>query len=97
MRKRLFLTLALMLSLFKMYAKEKSSHIQPPPLKIGYTNMEYILSCLPETKAIKSEYASFEKQLNKRLEAGVEDLQQKGQAFERGYEAMTEAERNQKN
>ncbi|HAN49662.1 MAG TPA: outer membrane chaperone Skp [Amoebophilaceae bacterium] len=96
MQKKLFLTLALMLSLCKLYAKEKSSHIQPPPLKIGYTSVEYILGFLPETKAIKSEYTSLEKQLKNQLEARVGDFQQKVQAFQQGYEAMTEAVRNQK-
>ncbi len=96
MQKRFFLTLALMLSLFKLYAKEKSSHIQPPPLKIGYANMEYIFTSLPEAKAMQSECATFEKQLNNQIKAGIEDFQQKRQVFEQSYEAMTEAVRNQK-
>lgn len=96
MQKRVFLTLALMLSIFKLYAKEKSSHIQPLPLKIGYADMEYILIRLPETKAMQSECATFEKQLNNQIKAGMEDFQQKRQVFEQSYEAMTEAVRNQK-
>jgi outer membrane protein len=96
MQKRVFLTLALMLSIFKLYAKEKSSHIQPLPLKIGYVNMEHILIRLPETKAMQSECATFEKQLNNQIKAGIEDFQQKRQVFEQSYEAMTEAVRNQK-
>ncbi len=95
-KKRLFLILALMLSLFKLNAKEKSPNIQPPSLKIGYTNVEYIFSTLPEIKTIESEHASFEKQLNNQLEARVEAFQKQAQAFQQGYEAMTEVVRNQK-
>jgi outer membrane protein len=95
MKKKLCLTLALLLSLFNLYAKEKPSHIRPLPLKIGYADMEYIFDALPEKKTIESEYTSFEKQLNNQLKAGIEDLQQKAKTLEQGYETMTEAVRNQ--
>lgn len=92
MQKKIFLTLALILSLFKLYAKEKS----PAPLKIGYADVEYILGFLPESKTIESEYASFEKQLQKQLETRIGEFQQKFKAFQQGQEAMTEAVRNKK-
>lgn len=92
MQKKIFLTLALILSLFKLYAKEKS----PASLKIGYADVEYIIDLLPETKTIKSEFASFEKQLQKQLETRIGEFQQKAEAFQQGQEAMTEAVRNKK-
>jgi outer membrane protein len=95
-KKRLFLILALMLSLSKLYAKEKFSHIQSPPLKIGYTNVEYLLGFLPEAKIIASEYASFEKQLNNQLGDKLEELQKQAQAFQQGQGAMTEEVSNKK-
>jgi outer membrane protein len=83
--------------LFKVYAKEKLPNIpQSSPLKIGYTNVEYILGLLPEAKMIASEYASFEKQLNNQLIAKIEAFQKQADAFEQGKEVMTEAARNQK-
>jgi|688.fasta_scaffold319263_2 outer membrane protein len=97
MQKRSFLILVLLLSLFKVYAKEKLPNIpQSSPLKIGYTNVEYILGLLPEAKMIASEYASFEKQLNNQLIAKIEAFQKQADAFEQGKEVMTEAARNQK-
>lgn len=97
MQKRSFLILVLLLSLFNVYAKEKSTNIpQSPSLKIGYTNVEYILGFLPETKMIASEYASFEKQLANHLEAKIEAFQKQVHAFEQGRESMTEAAKNQK-
>jgi len=96
MQKKLFLTLALLLSLTKLDAREKSPSKQSAPLKIGYTNMDYILGFLPETKTIRSEYTSFENQIKNQLEARMEEFQQKAQAFQQGHEAMTEAVRNKK-
>lgn len=96
MQKKMFLTLALILSLFQLYAKGKSPRIQPSSLNIGYTNVEYILGFLPETKAIEAEYTSFESQLKNQLDARVKEFQQKVQGFQQGYEAMTEAVRNKK-
>jgi outer membrane protein len=92
MQKKIFLMLAFVLSIFKLYAKEKS----PAPLKIGYADVEYILGFLPESKTIESEYASFEKQLQKQLEPRIREFQQKVKAFQQGQEAMTEAVRNKK-
>lgn len=46
-------------------------------LKIGYTNVEYILTLLPESKQIESELSSFEKQLSSRIQAKITDYQTK--------------------
>lgn len=96
MQKKFFFTLVLTLILFRIDAKEASPNTRTPPLKIGYTNIEYVLSFLPETKKIESEYISFEKQLKNQLDAKIEEFQQKAQTFQQGYEAMAEAVRKQK-
>jgi outer membrane protein len=100
MQKKIFLTLALVLSMADLYAKEKSPSAHSAPVKVGYANVEYIFSFLPEKKTIASEYTSFEKQLQKQLqkqiEAKSEEFQQKAKAFQQGYEAMTEAVRSKK-
>lgn len=89
MKNRLLLTLACVLVLSNIQAKDK-------PLKIGYTNLDYILSLLPETKSIEADYKSFEKQVKNRLEAKVGEFQEKLQALEKGYETMTDPVRKQK-
>ena len=89
MKNRLLLTLAFVLVLPNLQAKDK-------PLKIGYTNLDYILSLLPETKRIETDYKSFEKQLKNRLEAKVGEFQEKLQALEKGYETMTDPVRKQR-
>ena len=96
MQKKLLLALTLMLSLVKLHAKEKTPHTPSLSFKIGYSNMEYVLGFLPETKIIESEFTSFEKQLQTKIEGQLETLQQKAQAFQEGYEKMTKAERNKK-
>ena len=96
MQKKMFLTLILTALLFSAEAQEALPPTQPSPLKIGYTNVEYILSFLPETKKIESEYVSFENQLKNQLAAKLEEFQQKVQTVQQGLEAMTEAVRNQK-
>ena len=96
MKKKIFFTLILTLSLAKLHAKDKSPSVQPVNVKIGYTVVEAILDFLPEIKIIRSECESFEKQLQKQLDIRARELQQKSQAFEQGYEAMTEETRNKK-
>ena len=98
MQKKIYSTLILMLLAFGAHAKKTASTNakETAPLKIGYTNIEYILSFLPETKGIESELASYEGQLKKKLKANVEEFQKKVQAFQQGYETMTEPARNKK-
>ncbi len=96
MKKRSFLILTLTSIWFHLYAQDQALPTQEKPLKIGYTNIEYILGFLPEARGVESECKSFEKQLENQLEAKVGEFQQKVQAFQQGYETMTEAVRNQK-
>lgn len=96
MQRKILLVLTLMLSLCTLHAKEKAPHAPSLPFKIGYVNVEYVVGLLPETKIIKSEYTSFEKQIQNKLEGRLETLQQKAQAFQEGYETMTEALKEKK-
>jgi outer membrane protein len=65
-------------------------------MKIGYANMEQLLSSLPEMKKVESEFASFDKQLKTHLETQFNDFQKKVEAFRQHYESMPEAERTRK-
>jgi outer membrane protein len=97
MQKKILLTLALVLSMAKLYAaKEKHLSTQPSPIKIGYVHVGYLLDYLPEIKTIESELRSFDKQLKKQLEAKSDEFQKKFKVLQEGYEAMTEAVRNKK-
>lgn len=65
-------------------------------VKIGYTNVDYIISLLPETKQIESEIKAFEKQLTTNLQAKYQEYQTKAEAFQRGAASMSEVVRADK-
>ena len=46
-------------------------------LKIGYTNVDYILSLLPEAKEIEAELAAYQKQLESQLQSKMQEFQTK--------------------
>lgn len=66
------------------------------PLKIGFTNVDYILSQLPEAKQIESEYKAYEAQLQKQLQSKIQEFQQKVEKFQKEAATMAEAVRNDK-
>ncbi len=59
-------------------------------LKIGYTNVEYILSFLPETKQVQSEVAAYGTQLQNQLQSKITDFQSKADAFQKTAATMTD-------
>lgn len=46
-------------------------------LKIGYTNVDYILSLLPESKEIEAELSAYSKQLQSQLQSKMQEFQTK--------------------
>ena len=96
MLKKLFLTATLLLSLSTLHAKEKSKKTQPSSLKIGYANVDYIVTSLPEVEGIMSECESLGKQLNNKIEASMEELRKKEQALEQDAATMNEAQKKKK-
>jgi outer membrane protein len=68
MKSKLILTTGLMLLGLNVFAQS------PNQLKIGYTNVEYIVTQLPEYVTIESELKSFGTQLQKQLESKVQTL-----------------------
>ena len=60
-----------------------SAKAQDTGVKIGYTNVEYILSNLPEAKQIEAELKDYEKQLSTQLESKAADFQAKAEDFQR--------------
>jgi outer membrane protein len=65
-------------------------------LKIGYTNVEYVLSLMPETKSVDSEYKAYEAQLQNQLKAKGEELQTKLATYQQAAAGMTELVRADK-
>lgn len=46
-------------------------------LKLGYTNVDYILSLLPEAKEIETELSAYSKQLESQLQSKMAEFQEK--------------------
>jgi outer membrane protein len=68
MKTKLILTTGLMLLGLGVFAQSSNQ------LKIGYTNVEYVVTQLPEYKNIESDLKSFGTQLQKQLESKVQTL-----------------------
>jgi len=75
-----FILAGLFSALFIQNANAQTS----APIKIGYTNVEYILSMLPETKQIETDLQSYEKQLNAQLESKYQEYQRKLEEYQKG-------------
>ncbi|AKD02519.1 OmpH family outer membrane protein [Pontibacter korlensis] len=58
------------------------------PLKIGYTNVEYILLQLPESKQIESQLKDHSTQLENQLKNKYAEYESKLQAYEKGAATM---------
>lgn len=65
-------------------------------LKIGYTNIEYVLSLMPEAKQIESELANYEKQLGTQLQAKYGDYQAKVADYQKNAATFTDVVRADK-
>lgn len=73
-----------------------SVNAQSAPLKIGYTNVDYILSKLPEAKQIESELKTHEEQLGAQLQAKMKEFEGKYKTFMETQESLTPVIRNDK-
>lgn len=61
---------------------------QTAPLKIGYTNVDYVISQMPESKQIESQLKDYSTQLKNQLDAKVADYRKKVDAYQ-GLPAST--------
>ena len=77
--KILYFLLAAMLPVF--------AFAQSAQLKIGYTNMDYILTQLPEYKTIESEISSYQKQLETQLNSKYQEYQGKLDDYQQKMQA----------
>ncbi|AMM51092.1 hypothetical protein TH61_07730 [Rufibacter sp. DG15C] len=67
-----------------------ASFAQTGTVKIGYTNANYIISQLPESRQIESDLKAHSGQLEKELQNKVKDYQGKLEAYNKGAAAMTD-------
>jgi outer membrane protein len=67
-----------------------SAFAQTTPTKIGYTNLEYILSLLPDAKVIESNLQTYEKQLKAQMDSKIAEFEKKYQEYEKGKGMMAE-------
>ena len=60
------------------------------PLKIGYTDVQYVLAQMPESKQIESELKTYNTQLEAQLKSKYAEYQAKGEAYQKGAATMTD-------
>lgn len=87
--KKIFIVVGLMGLLISAKAQEK-------PLKIGYTNVDYLVASMPESKQIEAELKTYKDQLDKQLETKVKEFREKYEAYEKGASMMTDVIRADK-
>ncbi|MGB3183245.1 MAG: OmpH family outer membrane protein [Cyclobacteriaceae bacterium] len=83
MRKKLiYVVVALLLAVPAVHAQSAAG------FKIGYVDVDYVLSQMPEAKTIDSELKAYEKQLSAQLQSKYETFQQKAQDFQENRGSM---------
>ena len=60
------------------------------PLKIGYTDVQYVLAQMPESKQIESELKTYNTQLEAQLKSKYADYQAKGETYQKAAGTMTD-------
>ncbi|GAB2526935.1 OmpH/Skp family outer membrane protein [Rufibacter soli] len=70
-----------------------ASFAQTGNVKIGYTNANYIISQLPESRQIESDLKAHSSQLEKELQNKYKDYQTKVEAYKKGAGQMTDVVR----
>ena len=66
------------------------------PIKIGYTNVEYILMQMPESRQIESELKTTSTQFENQLKQKYAEYESKMQAYEKGVSTMDKVVREDK-
>lgn len=85
------LVVAFLLISFASFAQSNDQ-----PLKIGYTNVEFILLQMPESKQIESDLKTHSSQLEAQLKGKYSEYEQKLQAYEKGAATMDKTIREDK-
>ena len=78
------------IQLFVLLSLLVNGSLSAQTLKIGYADVDYILSLLPEFKQVQSNLQAYEKQLQNQLQAKVQEYQTKLQEYSQNAQNMTE-------
>ncbi|RNI30221.1 OmpH family outer membrane protein [Rufibacter immobilis] len=70
-----------------------ASFAQTGTVKVGYTNANYIISQLPESRQIESDLKAHSSQLEKELQNKYKSYQEKVEAYKKGAGQMTDVVR----
>ncbi|WP_205500528.1 OmpH family outer membrane protein [Rufibacter psychrotolerans] len=70
-----------------------ASFAQTGTVKVGYTNANYIISQLPESRQIESDLKAHSSQLEKELQNKYKSYQEKVEAYKKGAPTMTDVVR----
>ncbi|WP_162416578.1 OmpH family outer membrane protein [Cyclobacterium roseum] len=62
-------------------------------LKIGYTNVEYIMSLMPEMEQIDADIQDYSNQLGQQIQTKSQNFQQQVQTYQQSAQTMTEEAR----
>lgn len=89
MKKIILIVTALVIGIIAANAQNK-------PLKIGYTNVDYVVSLMPESKAVESELKTYRDQLESQYNNKVKEFQEKYAAYEKGASTMADVVRADK-
>jgi outer membrane protein len=65
-------------------------------LKIGYTNVEYIMSLMPEMEQIDADIQDYSNQLGQQMQTKGQDFQRQLQTYQQSASTMTDEARNEK-
>jgi outer membrane protein len=88
MRNKLMLALVAVFACFAAQAQTG--------MKIGYAEVDYILSQLPETKVVEADLQAHNTQLQNQLQSKYQEYQEKGATYQQGAASMIEAVRKEK-
>lgn len=86
----------ILISAIALFLIPFTGNSQNSTLKIGFTDVGYILTNLPEFKQIESQLKTHNTQLQNQLEAKVKELREKAAKFDKEAASMTEVIRNDK-
>lgn len=72
------------------------ANAQVKPLRIGYTNVDYLISLHPDSKKIEGELRTYRGQLDKEAESLGKEFREKYESYEKGKTMMSEPTRASK-
>lgn len=83
-------------ALFFIFFIIYEGYSQNKTFRMGYTNVDYILSLMPESKKIESDIKVYKAQLENQAKEKLKEYQEKLEAYQKGAEMMTDVIKSSK-